>query len=134
MCHQELRSRSDEAFNLHIYDFNLELMSWTELLQPIGRPGPVMGRKNQHSCTDLVCIVAWKKIPGTRNPGLSKSRSFSGSVKFGLGSSLPLHDFLHDCALWIPTIPEGWSGHGEKHRKLINGASGRVHSCVDKSQ
>lgn len=36
LCHQELRPRSDEAFNLHIYDFNLDLTGWRELLQTAG--------------------------------------------------------------------------------------------------
>ena len=93
MCHQELRSRSDEAFNLHIYDFNLDLTGWRERLHPAGLAQSWEVKTNTGLLVGLVCIVAWKKTPGTRNPGLSKGRSFSGSVKFSLGSSLRLHDF-----------------------------------------
>lgn len=87
LYHKELRSRSDEAFNL-------ELIAWRQLLHIAGLTQSWEVKTNIALLVGLVCIVAWNKTPGTRNSGLSKSRSFSGSVKLGLGSSLPLHNFL----------------------------------------
>lgn len=86
MYHEELRSRSDEAFNL-------ELIAWKELLHLASLTQSWEVKTNIALLVGLVCTVAWNNTPGTSNPGLSKSRSFSGSVKLGLGSSLPLHNF-----------------------------------------